>query len=161
MADYCLYGGIPEGRIIEFSGAEGSGKTSTAFLVAASFQREELKRHPIGEEWELNGEPHIGPRSIIFLDNEGTLDPVWAKNFGYDLSEDADVKTIVIRPEGQNAEEIFDMALDCLKTGDVGLLIFEVDHKRDEVQHLLKERRSAREKTFRPAQQNQETEDKQ
>jgi recombination protein RecA len=125
MIDYCLYGGIPEGRIIEFSGAEGSGKTSTAFLVAASFQKEELKRHPIGEEWELNGEPHVGPRSIIFLDNEGTLDPVWAKNFGYDLSEEADVKTIVIRPEGQNAEEIFDMALDCLKTGDVGLLIFD------------------------------------
>ena len=125
MIDYCLYGGIPEGRIIEFSGAEGSGKTSTAFLVAASYQREELKRHPVGEEWELNGELHEGPRSIIFLDNEGTLDPVWAKNFGYDLSEDADVKTIVIRPEGQNAEEIFDMALDCLKTGEVGLLIFD------------------------------------
>lgn len=125
MIDYCIYGGIPEGRIIEFSGAEGSGKTSTAFLVAASFQREELKRHPVDSEWELNGETHYGPRSIIFLDNEGTLDPVWAKNFGYDLSEDAEVKTIVIRPEGQNAEEIFDMALDCLKTGEVGLLIFD------------------------------------
>ena len=125
MADYALYGGIPEGRIVEFSGAEGSGKTSTAFLVAASYQREELKRHPVGEEWEFNGVSHIGPRSIIFLDNEGTLDPVWAKNFGYDLSEDAIVKTIVIRPEGQNAEEIFDMALDCLKTGEVGLLIFD------------------------------------
>ena len=35
MADYCLYGGIPEGRIVEFSGAEGSVKTSTSFLVAA------------------------------------------------------------------------------------------------------------------------------
>lgn len=113
MADYCLYGGIPEGRIVEFSGAEGSGKTSTAFLVAASFQREELKRNP------------DNPRKIIFLDNEGTLDPTWAKNFGYDLSEDADVKTIVIRPEGQNAEEIFDMALDLLRTGEVGLLIFD------------------------------------
>ena len=113
MADYCLYGGIPEGRIVEFSGVEGSGKTSTAFLVAASFQREELKRNP------------QNPRKIIFLDNEGTLDPTWAKNFGYDLSEDADVKTIVIRPEGQNAEEIFDMALDLLRTGEVGLLIFD------------------------------------
>ena len=59
MADYCLYGGIPEGRIVEFSGAEGSGKTSTAFLVAASFQREELKRNP------------DFPRKIIYLDNEG------------------------------------------------------------------------------------------
>lgn len=113
MADYCLYGGIPEGRIVEFSGAEGSGKTSTAFLVAASFQREEIKRNP------------SDPRTIIFLDNEGTLDPAWAKNFGYDLSEDADVKTIVIRPEGQSAEEIFDIALDLLKTGEVGLLIFD------------------------------------
>ena len=113
MADYCLYGGIPEGRIVEFSGAEGSGKTSTAFLVAASFQREELKRNP---EY---------PRKIIYLDNEGTLDPTWAKNFGYDLSENADVQTIVIRPEGQNAEEIFDMALDLLRTGEVGLLIFD------------------------------------
>lgn len=113
MADYCLYGGIPEGRIVEFSGAEGSGKTSTSFLVAASFQREELKRNP------------DFPRKIIYLDNEGTLDPTWAKNFGYDLSENAAVQTIVIRPEGQNAEEIFDMALDLLRTGEVGLLIFD------------------------------------
>lgn len=113
MIDYCLYGGIPEGRIIEFSGAEGSGKTSTSFLVAASYCKEELKRNP------------DNPRSIIFLDNEGTLDPNWAQVFGYDLSENAPVKTIVIRPEGQNAEEIFDMALDFLRTGEVGLLIFD------------------------------------
>ena len=113
MVDFCLYGGIPEGRIVEFAGAEGSGKTTTAFLAAASYCKEELKRNP------------DNPRSIIFLDNEGTLDPVWASNFGYDLSEDAPVRTIVIRPEGQNAEEIFDMALDFLRTGEVGLLIFD------------------------------------
>lgn len=111
--DYCLYGGVPEGRIIEFSGAEGSGKTSTSFLVAASYCKAELERNP------------DNPRSIIFLDNEGTLDPTWAKVFGYDLSVDAPVKTIVIRPEGQNAEEIFDMALDFLRTGEIGLLIFD------------------------------------
>lgn len=113
MADYCLYGGVPEGRIIELSGAEGSGKTTTAFMIAASYIKEELKRHP------------DNPRSIIFLDNEGTLDPQWASVFGYDLSADAPVRTIVIRPEGQNAEEIFDMALNLLRTGEVGLLIFD------------------------------------
>ena len=113
MLDYCLYGGIPEGRIIELSGAEGSGKTTTAFMIAASYIKEELKRNP------------EDPRCIIFLDNEGTLDPTWASVFGYDLSEDAPVKTIVIRPEGQNAEEIFDMALNLLRTGEVGLLIFD------------------------------------
>ncbi len=113
MLDYCLYGGIPEGRIIELSGAEGSGKTTTAFMIAASYIKEELKRNP------------DNPRCIIFLDNEGTLDPTWAEVFGYDLSKEASVKTIVIRPEGQNAEEIFDMALNLLRTGEVGLLIFD------------------------------------
>lgn len=126
MIDYALYGGIPEGRITEFSGAEGSGKTSSAFLIAASYQRVELERHPVGEEWtDSTGIIRIGPRYIVFLDNEGTLDPTWAKVFGYDLSEDALVKTIVLRPEGQNAEEIFDMALNLLRTGEVGLLIFD------------------------------------
>lgn len=113
MIDYCLYGGVPEGRIIELSGAEGSGKTTTSFLIAASYCKAEIERNP------------DNPRGIVFLDNEGTLDPTWAGVFGYDLSEDAPVRTIVIRPEGQNAEEIFDMALDFLRTGEVGLLIFD------------------------------------
>lgn len=112
-ADFCLYGGIPEGRIIEFSGAEGSGKTTNAFLVAASYQREELKRNP------------DNPRYIVLLDNEGTADPVWAKVLGYDMSDTAEVATVVLRPEGQSAEDIFDIALDMLKTGEVGLLIFD------------------------------------
>ena len=130
MADYCLYGGIPEGRIVEFSGAEGSGKTTTAFLVAASYQREEIKRHPVGIEWtDSTGIVRDGPRAIVFLDNEGTLDPIWAKTFGYIISgiddDESPVKTVLIRPEGQNAEQIFDMALDLLRTGEVGLLIFD------------------------------------
>ena len=111
--DFCIYGGVPEGRIVEFSGPEGSGKTTNAFLAAASYQRAEVKRNP------------ENPRSIVFLDNEGTLDKEWAAKMGYDISEDATVPTILIRPEAQSAEEIFDMALDMLKTGEVGLLIFD------------------------------------
>jgi recombination protein RecA len=111
--DFAVYGGIPEGRIVEFSGAEGSGKTTSAFITAASYQREEIKRNP------------DNPRAIILLDNEGTADPVWAKKLGYNMDEDAEVPTVIIRPEAQSAEEIFDMALDMLKTGEVGLLIFD------------------------------------
>ena len=111
--DFCIYGGVPEGRIVEFSGPEGSGKTTNAFLAAASYQRAEVKRNP------------ENPRSSVFLDNEGTLDREWAAKMGYDISEDATVPTILIRPEAQSAEEIFDMALDMLKTGEVGLLIFD------------------------------------
>lgn len=111
--DFCIYGGIPEGRIVEFCGAEGSGKTTNAFLAAASYQREEVRRNP------------DNPRAIVFLDNEGTLDLNWAAKMGYDISESATVSTILIRPEAQSAEEIFDMALDMLKTGEVGLLVFD------------------------------------
>lgn len=112
-ADFSLYGGIPEGRIVEFSGAEGSGKTTTAFICAGMYQKKELERNP------------ENPRAIILLDNEGTADPIWAKTLGYDMSKNAKVPTICIRPEAQSAEEIFDMALDMLKTGEVGLLIFD------------------------------------
>jgi len=111
--DYCVYGGVPEGRIVEFSGPEGSGKTTSAFRVAASYQRKEIERNP------------DNPRAIILLDNEGTADPIWAKTLGYDMSEKAKVQTVIIRPEAQSAEQIFDMAIDMLKTGEVGLLIFD------------------------------------
>ena len=111
--DYCVYGGIPEGRIVELSGPEGSGKTTSAFMIAASYQRKEIERNP------------NNPRAIILLDNEGTADPIWAKTLGYDMSENAKVQTVVIRPEAQSAEQIFDMAIDMLKTGEVGLLIFD------------------------------------
>lgn len=123
-ADFCIYNSFPEGRIIEFSGAEGSGKTTSAFLVAADYQRKELVRHPVGSTWMLHGEEHTGPRAIILLDNEGTADPIWAKKLGYDMNNQ-DIKTIIIRPEAQSAEEIFDMAIAMLKTGDVGLMIFD------------------------------------
>ncbi len=37
-ANYMLYGGIPRGRIIEFAGEEGGGKTTTALDIAANAQ---------------------------------------------------------------------------------------------------------------------------
>lgn len=111
--DFAIYGGVPEGRIVELSGAEGSGKTTNAFLIAASYQREELKRNP------------DDPRYIVYIDQECTADPTWASKMGYNMSEDAEVKTILLRPEGQSAEEVFDMALDLLKTGSVGLIIID------------------------------------
>lgn len=110
--DYALYGGILSGRLYELSGAEGSGKSSTAAMIAASYQRKEKEKHS------------DNPRGIIYLDNESTLDATWTIKMGYDL-DDPIVKTYVIRPEAQSAEEIFDMALDMLKTGEIGLMIFD------------------------------------
>lgn len=111
--DFCLYNSFPTNRIVEFSGEEGSGKTTTCYLVAASYQRRELEHRA------------DNPRSILFVDLECGADPHWASLAGYDMSETASVPTICIRPEGQSAEQIFDMILDFLKTGEIGLIILD------------------------------------
>ena len=111
--DFCLYNSLRESSIIEFSGAESSGKTTTAFLVAASYINSELKRRP------------DNPRHILFIDAECAADMEWAKrSTGYDMNRQ-DVRTLYITPTGQSAEQIFDMVIDCVKTGEIGLVIFD------------------------------------
>lgn len=111
--DYCVYNSIPEGRIIEISGAEGSGKTTTAFLLAADFQRKEIKRNP------------NNPRKILYVDLEITVDPDWAAKAGYDMSENAEVGTIYLTPLDMDGEHILDIIRDFVKTGEVGLVILD------------------------------------
>ena len=111
--DFCLYNSLTEGKMIEFSGLESSGKTTAAFLVAASYIRKELQRHA------------DNPRHILFVDVECTADPKWAKRAtGYDMNRQ-DVRTYYITPSGQSAEQIFDLVLDFVKTGEIGLVIFD------------------------------------
>ena len=111
--DFCLYNSLPEGKIIELSGAESSGKTTLAFLIASDYIKKELKRNP------------DTPRAILFVDAECAADPDWAlKSTGYDMNSN-EVPTIYITPSGQSAEQIFDMVLDFVKTGEIGLVIFD------------------------------------
>lgn len=111
--DFCLYNNLVEGKILEFSGLESSGKTTTAFLVASTYIKKELERNP------------ENPRHILFVDVECAADPQWAlKSTGYDMNR-KDVKTIYITPTGQSAEQIFDIILDCVKTGEIGLIILD------------------------------------
>lgn len=110
--DFCLYNSFPERRIIEFSGAEGSGKTTTAYLVAASYQRKERERNP--EE----------PRGILFVDLECGADPLWAIKMGYDMNAE-DVKTIRLTGSDMAAEYIFDAIINCVKSGEIGLIIID------------------------------------
>ena len=111
--DYCLYNNLPEGKMIEISGSESSGKTTLCFLIAADYIRKELQRHP------------NNPRHILFIDAECAADPEWAKkSTGYDMNRE-DVKTLYITPAGQSAEELFDIVVDCAKTGEIGLIIFD------------------------------------
>lgn len=111
--DFCTYNAIPKGSIIELSGKEASGKTTAAFLIAADYSRKEKKK--------LENER----QHILFVDAEGTADPKWAfTSTGYDMN-DKDIKTIRILPTGQSAEEIFDMVREFVKSGQIGLVIFD------------------------------------
>ena len=111
--DYCVFGQIPEGRIIEISGKEGSGKTTAAFLLAASYQSKEIQRNP------------DNPRKILYVDLEMTVDPTWAIKAGYDMSENAEVGTIYLTPLDLDGEHILDMIRDFVKTGEVGLVVLD------------------------------------
>lgn len=98
-----LYGGIPKGRMIEFSGAESSGKTTTSLLFAGQYQKQD-------------------DRPIFFIDAEGTYDPRWAQKLGVDNSPEHFIKWA---PENVTAEEVFDKILQIAETDEVGLIILD------------------------------------
>lgn len=100
---HMLYGGLPKGRIIEFSGPEASGKTSTALLFAGQYQKQD-------------------ERPVFFIDAEGTYDPRWAAKLGVDNSKGRFIKWA---PENATAEEVFQIILDLVETKEVGLIILD------------------------------------
>ena len=111
--DFMTYNSIPEGIFIEITGAEGSGKTTLAFKMAADFIKKEKEK------------PEEERRHIMFVDAEGTADPVWAKqSSGYDMN-DTEIETLYDTPLGQSAEQIFDDVREAVSTGRIGLVIFD------------------------------------
>lgn len=111
--DFMTYNSIPEGIFIEISGKEASGKTTLAFKIAADFIKKEKQK-----------EESIR-RHILFVDAEGTADPLWAKvSAGYDMN-DPEIETLYLTPLGQTAEQIFDDVRDAVATGKIGLVIFD------------------------------------
>lgn len=101
LVNRMLYGGIPKGRMIEFSGAESSGKTTTSLMVARAYQGQD-------------------ERPVFFVDAEGTYDPRWAELLGVD-----NANLIKWTPENMTAEDVFQKILDVVATGEVGLVILD------------------------------------
>lgn len=102
--NYCTFGGLPIGKLIEFYGEEHGGKTTTALDVIANYQRMD------------------DARTVLYIDAENTLDVEWALKLGVDLSPD---KFICLKPTQQSAEEIFQFILDAMETGEVGLWVLD------------------------------------
>lgn len=100
--NYCTYGGIPTGRLIEFFGEEHGGKTTTALDIVGNYQRMETGK------------------KVAYFDSENTLDVEWATKLGVDVDD-----LILLQPESQSAEDILQYILDMMDTGQLGLVILD------------------------------------
>ena len=98
-ATYC--GGIPEGRIFEVFGAESSGKTSIALLIAKKYAEE--------------GKP------VAFIDAEQAFNKTWAEKLG--IPVDDPEKFILM--QSSVFEEIFGAIRTLIEVGGVKLIIVD------------------------------------
>ena len=132
-ANYMLYGGIPRGRIVEFAGEENGGKTTTALDIAANAQvlfekewEDEIKDLEAIDKKKKEQQARLdylkarGSKQIVYADCENTLDEDWARKLGVDTD-----KLVLLKPQSQTAEQIFEMLLQMMETDEVGLVIID------------------------------------
>ena len=100
--NHMTFGGLPIGRLIEFFGEEGGGKTTTALDIVANFQN------------------MFPDKEVLYVDAENTLDAQWAQKLGVDVDN-----LYLYQPESQSAEEIFDFICTCVESGEVGLWVID------------------------------------
>lgn len=110
--NYMTFGGLPEGKLIEFFGEEHGGKTTTALDVVANFQQLERAKAEADSNYE--------PRTVMWADLENTLDTVWATKLGVDVDS-----LTIFNPTNQGAETIFEWLLKIIDTGEVGLIVID------------------------------------
>lgn len=100
--NYCTFGGLPVGTLIEFYGEEHGGKTTSALDIVANYQAMD------------------DARDVLYVDAENTLDVEWAKKIGVDVD-----KMYILQPKSQSAEEIFEVIYEAVETGEVGLWVLD------------------------------------
>lgn len=139
MANYMTYGGIPVGKITEFFGGEGGGKTTSALDICGNAQKvfhhqymsdmsdllteiEECKdkRQVAKLESQLNALEEKGEKLVLYIDTEQTLDVQWAQLLGVDTE-----KMILVRPQEQTAEQVLQIIIELISTGNVGLCVLD------------------------------------
>ena len=109
MANYMTYGGIPVGKITEFFGGEGGGKTTSSLDIVANAQKKfnEVYNKKVSEltskatqleesgtkqgakdaakiYTELTDIQERGPKLVVYVDTEQTFDTQWAQLLGVD-----------------------------------------------------------------------------
>jgi RecA/RadA recombinase len=101
--DYPLFGGLPEGRIIVYSGKQHSGKTTAACVEMGAYQRE----YP--------------DKVCVFVDVEHSLDLEFQSAMtGIDLT-----KLVYVNPENMSGEQILDTICEFEDADDIGMIILD------------------------------------
>lgn len=137
-ANYMTYGGIPVGKFTEFFGGEGGGKTTSALDIVKNAQikfnevydkkvkelQEQIEQVNAKQKPKLEG--HLaeleeeGPKVVVYVDAEQTLDTLWAQQLGVDTEA-----MILVRPQAETAEQVFQIIIDLVATGNVGLVVLD------------------------------------
>ena len=104
--NYLTRGGIPVGRMVEFVGLPQSGKTTTALDILANYQKRAQKASE--------------SRYSVYLDAENAMDKEWGVTLGVDWS-----KVILIQPESEYGEQLLDMLLDYIRSGEIGFVVVD------------------------------------
>ena len=100
--NYITYGGLPLGRLAEFFGEEGGGKTTTALDIIGNFQ-------------------NLYPdREVLYIDAENTLDIEWARKIGVDVD-----RINLYQPKIESAEYIFQVIKEATESGEVGIWVLD------------------------------------
>lgn len=101
--DYPLYGGLPYGRIVTFSGLNHSGKTTAWCWALGAYQRQ----HP--------------DKTCVYVDVEHSLDLKFqARMNGIDLS-----KMVYFNPKTLSGEQILDAILEMENEDDIGMIVLD------------------------------------
>ena len=100
--NYMTYGGLPVGRVIEFYGADGSGKTTTALDIAGQAQK------------------LYSDKKVLICDIEHTFDTEWATKLGVNVED-----IIYFDPDSMGAEEVFNALLELVDSGEISLCILD------------------------------------
>ena len=145
MANYMTYGGIPVGKFTEFFGGEGGGKTTSALDIVKNAQMKfveawqrkvdelnkeidelnakdskQAKQQATKLQAKLDDLNEEGPKVVVYVDAEQTLDTRWAQLLGVDTES-----LILVRPQAETAEQVFQIIIDLAGTGNVGLIVLD------------------------------------
>jgi recombination protein RecA len=143
--NYMTYGGVPIGKATEFFGPEGGGKTTAAVVIVGQAQKKaqsdweklllanQEKLYELEQKDNKSDKKTIeklkevienlfieGPKRCVYVDAENTLDVEWAEKNGMSVKS-----VILIRPQDHTAEQVLQIILDLIITGQIECIVID------------------------------------